>query len=441
MLWIGLDAEVWTMTMSGLRGVVARFDFSFAAAIMVAVLLHAPAAVAAHYSEIVLDAKTGEVLSQYRADAQNYPASLTKMMTLYLAFEALEQGRLRLDQRVSVSANAAAQPATRIGLNEGDTILVHDLILAMVTQSANDAAVVMAETLAGSEAAFADRMTRKARALGMNSTAFRNASGLPPTKHNAPNVTTARDMAKLARALYRNFPQEYGYFATEEFTYNGVTFANHNHLMSYFEGMDGIKTGFIRASGFNLAASAVRGDRRLIGVILGGESRIARDRKMAALLNTAFARDGTALAANDAAADTDDSDAALAKQAERTLAAMAPIAAAEAAPVEERHRAAHHGKKAAGKGWAIQVGAYAKEEAAEHAGAAALAKLPNAKGKRVVVLPPSDDTKVYRVRIAQFSPREAEKACRALHRKHWDCAVIGPAPTHVAGRHGHSRHG
>src|SRR6185437_5176833 len=235
-------------------------------------------------SSIVVD-ETGKVIEERNADLPNYPASLTKMMTLYLAFEGLEQGRLRLDQRFPVSHYAAMQAPSKLGLVAGDAITLHDLILGMVTKSANDAAVVVAEGIAGNEHAFAERMNQKARALGMTRTNFRNASGLP----NPAQSTTARDLAKLAIALYRDFPKEYAYFATDEFTYNGVTHANHNHLMDAFEGMDGIKTGYIRAAGFNLAASAVRDNCRLFGIVMGGQSAHTRDMKMAQLLTDGFA--------------------------------------------------------------------------------------------------------------------------------------------------------
>jgi D-alanyl-D-alanine carboxypeptidase len=243
------------------------------------------AAYAPVFEWIVLDAATGQVLGEQNADELTYPASLTKMMTLYLTFEALNQGRISLDQRFIVSANAAGKEPSKLGLTPGETVSVHDLILGIVTKSANDAAVVLAEGLAGSEPAFAVQMNREARALGMLSTNFRNASGLP----NRYNYTTARDMAKLALALYRTFPKEYAYFSTEKFTYDGRTYINHNHLMEEFQGMDGIKTGYINASGFNLAASAVRHGERLVGVIMGGRTATSRDSEMAELLDDAFA--------------------------------------------------------------------------------------------------------------------------------------------------------
>src|SRR6201984_3245968 len=237
---------------------------------------------------IVIDAETGRVLSEMNADAITYPASLTKMMTLYLTFEALNSGRLRLDQYLPVSSEAASKSPTKLHLVPGDSVQVHDLILGIVTKSANDGAAVLAEGLAGSEPAFADRMTAKARQLGMTNTIYRNASGLPDLEQR----TTARDVAQLALALYHDFPREYRYFATREFFFRGRVMLTHNHLLDGYEGADGIKTGYIGASGFNLAASAVRNGHRLIGVIMGGPSAGTRDREMAALLDRGFAEVG-----------------------------------------------------------------------------------------------------------------------------------------------------
>jgi len=265
-------------------------------------LLTAPAHAAKPTTWIVIDASSGQVLAERDPDALNYPASLTKMMTLYLTFDALERHRIDLAQRFYVSEHAHLQHPSKLGLEAGSTIAVRDLILAVVTHSANDAAVVLAEGLAGTESAFADKMNAAAQALGMTRTNFRNASGLP----DPFQYTTARDLAKLARALCRGFPQEYRYFATEEFDYNGAIYTNHNRLMASFEGMDGIKTGWINASGFNLAASAVRDHRRLIGVLMGGQTPQARDMDMAELLDDAFAHRApgnppdVAVAANDA---------------------------------------------------------------------------------------------------------------------------------------------
>ncbi|HEX7969560.1 MAG TPA: D-alanyl-D-alanine carboxypeptidase family protein [Stellaceae bacterium] len=372
-------------------------------------------------SSIVLDAETGQVLSEHNADAKGYPASLTKMMTLYLVFDALERGDVTLDQPLRVSRRAAHQAPSKLGLHEGQVVLLRDLILGLITRSANDAAVVVAEALAGSEQAFAERMTAKARELGMASTTYRNASGLP----NPGQITTARDLAELARALYRDFPKEYAYFATEEFTYNGATYVNHNHLMRSFEGMDGIKTGYIRASGFNLAASAVRSARRLVGVVMGGQSAHTRDLEMAQLLNDGFGGTGAAPVVVAAQSD-DEGDNTLANRAGRTIAAFSPVGRAEAAP--SRHLRAAQLRRGVAERWSIQVGAFGEEDAAAKAGRAALAKLHGRTGKAVQVLAPdqTDKEPLYRARILSFSEREADKACRALHRKHLQCAVVAP---------------
>ena len=237
------------------------------------------------FAWILLDAETGQVLSEQNADVLTYPASLTKMMTLYLTFEALNQGRVRIDQLFTVSAEAASRSPSKLGLTPGETIPLRDLILGSVTRSANDAASVIAENLAGSEANFARYMTWKARQLGMQNSWYQNASGLPDPAQR----TTARDIARLALALYHDFPREYRYFSTQEFSFRGEQIHTHNHLLEWYPGADGIKTGFVNASGFNIATSAVRNGRRLIGVIMGGRSAHSRDVQMASLLDQGFA--------------------------------------------------------------------------------------------------------------------------------------------------------
>ena len=238
----------------------------------------------ASYSDIVIDAETGRVVHQTDSDSLRHPASLTKMMTLYLTFQALESGHLTLGQYLPVSENASYQSPSKLGLHAGQHIRVEDAILGLVTLSANDAAVVLGEALGGSEEGFGVLMTRQARALGMTRSFFHNPSGLPDPEQ----VTTAHDMAVLGDALIHHYPQFYPYFSTDSFTYAGIYHHNHNHLMDRYEGMDGIKTGYIRASGFNLVASAKRDGMRLIGVIFGGHSAVARDNAMAQLLDRSF---------------------------------------------------------------------------------------------------------------------------------------------------------
>ena len=252
---------------------------------LLAALVVLPGAASARYASIVIDASTGDVLHQVNADTRNYPASLTKMMTLYLAFEALEKGRIQQSQKLMVSRRAAGMPASKLGLRRGRTITLEHAILALVTKSANDAAVVIAEALAGSETKSARLMTKKAKQLGMTRTSFRNASGL----HNRRQLSTARDMSKLALALIRDYPRYYIYFSTKKFRYKGRTFRNHNELLKTYKGTDGVKTGYTRASGYNLAASTIHHGRRLIAVVFGGKSAKSRDRHIASLLDKGFA--------------------------------------------------------------------------------------------------------------------------------------------------------
>jgi D-alanyl-D-alanine carboxypeptidase len=236
------------------------------------------------YAAIVMDATTGEILYQVRADSPRYPASVTKIMTLYLAFEALATGRLHESDLIMVSPQAAAQPPTKLGLRPGDTITVEDAMHAMAVKSANDMAWAVAEKIGGSESRFAAMMTMKAKELGMLHTRFVNPNGLPDSRH----VSSAHDIAILCRAVLRDYPQYYHYFGDEQFVFRGQTINNTNHLLGHMEGVDGFKTGFTNAAGFNLAASAVRDGHRLITVVLGGSSGASRNANVRDLLLTGF---------------------------------------------------------------------------------------------------------------------------------------------------------
>lgn len=232
-------------------------------------------------ASIVVDGNTDRVLHETNADALRHPASLTKIMTLYLLFERLDAGKIRLDTLLKVSEHAAEQAPTKLGLKPGQTIAVQDAIKAVVTKSANDAAVAIAENLGGDEDAFAKLMTQKAHALGMGRTTYVNASGLP----DDDQITTARDQAVLGRAIQERFPHYYKYFSTEEFVYHGMAMHNHNHLLGVVGGVDGIKTGYTRASGFNLVTSVHRDGRYIVAVVLGGHSAFERDAHMRALIS------------------------------------------------------------------------------------------------------------------------------------------------------------
>ena len=236
------------------------------------------------YAAVVVDANTGEVLYEKNADSPRYPASITKIMTLYLTFEALSAGRLSLSDSLVVSPHAASMAPTKLGLRPGEVITVDDAVRAIAVKSANDMAVALAEKLGGTEAKFAALMTLRAQELGMANTQFVNASGLPDSRQ----LSTARDIAILSRSVMRDYPQYYSYFGLHQFSYRGELMSNHNHLLDSMPGVDGLKTGYTNASGFNLAASATRDGRRLITVVMGGSSTAARDNNVEDLLNTGF---------------------------------------------------------------------------------------------------------------------------------------------------------
>lgn len=413
------------------------------AALCAAVVL-APRDAAARYASIVLDAQSGEILYEKNANTRNYPASLTKMMTLYLVFEALENGTLKPDQRLKVSRRAAHQPRSKLGLRSGQRITVENVILALVTKSANDAATVVAEALAGSEIKFARRMTEKARALGMDRTTFRNASGL----YNRRQMTTARDLATLAVSLMRDFPQYYHYFSTHEFTYRGRTHRNHNKLLRKYEGTDGIKTGYIRASGFNLAVSTVRNGRRLVGVVMGGRTGRSRDRHMINLLSRAYKKDhGTGKVL---AAVTPEPRATLGPtlkpQTQQVLlaAAVPPrptsppatkpptplVPATETAPESQPSTgtvvAAAVTPQHFGRPWTIQVGAYRERGEAVRATEHAMSMAPHMLQHAVVEVSALDSElgRFYRARLQGISAVQPLEICQVLHERRMPCIAI-----------------
>jgi D-alanyl-D-alanine carboxypeptidase len=273
-----------TLTLMSLFSAVPVLRFLAAAFAVLAGLFFAAPAQAEKYAAIVVDADTREVLHAANADELRYPASLTKVMTLYLLFDALDEGEVTLDTKLPVSAFAARQAPSNLRLKAGSTITVSNAIRALVSKSANDVAVVVAEKLGGSEKAFARSMTDKARALGMEKTVFRNASGLPDLQQ----VTTARDLALLSTALLEHHAHNYHHFSERSFTWGQRTYRNHNELLGRVFGVDGIKTGYTRASGFNLIASAERSNRRVIAIMFGGNSSKSRDQHVTDLLEAAF---------------------------------------------------------------------------------------------------------------------------------------------------------
>ena len=359
------------------------------------------------YSSLIMEARTGRVISSVNPDELRHPASLTKMMTLYMTFEALRDRRIALGQAVPVSAYAASMSPTQLGVPPGGRLSVEEAILGLVTRSANDAAAALGELLGGSEDRFARIMTLRARALGMRQTVFRNASGLP----DPGQVTTARDMATLGRRLLFDFPQEYKYFATTQFRFRGQVLRNHNNLLETYPGTDGIKTGYIDASGFNLVSSTLRGNVRLIGVVMGGARGYERDLHMATLLDQGFEKLDVPLMARAPARG----GAMLMAAAHAAPAAAAPP---RARPVPPR--------------WAVQVGSFANEAAARRAAGAAQ-RVANDGDVRVDTVTVGRKTS-HRAMLGGMTQGEAQAACAALGKRKIACALVRPEAGQVAGR-------
>lgn len=409
-----------------------RRNFSLCRRPMTAVLAGALACIAgwtmpAHaqigsgrYSSIVVEAGSGQVLESASPDAPRHPASLTKLMTLYMAFEALRDRRIALDQYVPVSAYAASMAPTKLGLLPSTRITVDQAILGLVTKSANDAAAALGEMLGGSEDRFAQMMTLRARALGMTHTTFMNASGLP----NPEQWTTARDMAVLARRLISGFPGYYKYFSTPSFVWQRRVIANHDHLLRSYPGADGMKTGYTQASGYNLVTSAVRGGVRLVGVVMGAAGAGERDAHMMTLLDQGYGQ--------------------LDIPSERTglrVASRGFISSAQAAPPMERpalerppvvERAAVSRPHAAGAAWGLQAGLYNTEKAARAAAAAARRVADDG---AVHVEPVTVKHKIlWRAQVTGLSQSDAKAACAALAKHKTPCSVLRTDPRQVASR-------
>jgi D-alanyl-D-alanine carboxypeptidase len=457
---------------------VARLLSRLATGVLVAAaLLAAPAgrALARTQSAILLDYDTGQVLQAESPDAVTYPASLTKMMTLYLLFDALDAGRFTLDSRFVISPRAAAMPPTKLGLRAGSTIRVEDAIMALVTRSANDIACAIAENLAGSEDRFADLMTARARQFGMSRTTFHNASGLPDPEQQ----TTARDISMLATHLISDHPSYYHYFSRESFAFGRRRIGNHNHLLGVYAGIDGIKTGYTTASGFNLAASAVRGGHRLVGVVMGGASAPTRDARMVSLLNRGFddlahgrvpstvpggglpelrdaayapapggpqalaqtmaqlAQPGTSAAPAPAAAPDQALAALTAQKATPADVAQGDEEADEPAPAprhagHSRLKVVHLPKTGATYG--IQLGSFDDAPSARRAAQQALRQAPVAlRGTFVNVHAVKQHRRmVYRVQLVGTARGDAQGACRELRRHHQACSVVQAKAVTVA---------
>ncbi|WP_047463485.1 D-alanyl-D-alanine carboxypeptidase family protein [Rhizobium rhizogenes] len=415
------------------------------------VLLAAPVASFAGSAYFIMDAKTGSVLASSNADDLNHPASLTKMMTLYMAFEAIHRGKLSWDSRIPVSRNAAGKSPTKLGLKAGSTVSVRDAVDGMIIKSANDAAAAMGEALGGSENGFARMMTQKARELGMRRTVFTNPSGLP----SMAQVTTARDMSTLAVALINNYPQEYRLFSQTGFSYRGQRVRGHNNLMYRYEGMDGIKTGYTNASGFNLVSAVRQGNRRVIGVVMGGATARGRDALMASLLDRYVPKANSvatsrlvasigggkvkqvevASASDDVAVDVDTQTTATTRKRAEFNPAQVPAPLAFAAvpnvtvPMDRpvaMDEILNAGKPATGR-WQVQIAATPTAQAAKDLLSAAQSKAGNAlaNASPYTEAVGKGSNTVYRARFVGFGSRDdANSACAALKRNDFDCLLL-----------------
>ncbi|NLR95263.1 D-alanyl-D-alanine carboxypeptidase [Rhizobium sp. P38BS-XIX] len=412
-------------------------------------LLSAPAASFAGSAYFIMDAKTGKVLTSSNADDLNHPASLTKMMTLYLTFEAIHRGKLSWNTRIPVSSAAAAKPPTKLGLKAGGTVTVREAVDGMIIKSANDAAAAMGEALGGSESGAARLMTQKARELGMRRTVFMNSSGLP----NMQQVTTARDMSTLAVALINNYPQEYRLFSQASFNYRGHYVRGHNNLMYRYEGMDGIKTGYTNASGFNIVSAVRSGNRRVIGVVMGGATARGRDALMASLLDRYVSKASSvstsrlvasigsvgkgkqvevASASDDVAVDVDTQTTATTASRKRPEVVPLAFAASSNVTVPMDRPVAmdeimNAGKPVAGGGWQVQIAATPSAQAAKDLLSIAKSKAGNALANASPYTEPygKGNNTLYRARFVGFSTRDdATSACAALKRKEFDCMLL-----------------
>ena len=376
-------------------------------------------AAASRYASIVIDVNRGIVLHAINPDKRRYPASLTKIMTLYMVFEALKQGKLTLDQRLYVSRRAAGMAPSNLKLTAGNTITLETAIYALVTKSANDAAVIVAEALGKTESKFAVLMTKKARTLGMRKTTFRNASGLP----NRRQKSTARDMATLARHLINDFPRQYRYFSTPKYIFRGKTLKNHNTLLRTYRGTDGVKTGYIHASGFNLVASAKRDGRRLIGVVFGGHNPKSRDRKMARLFDKGFAKTKTWRGG------VSSIKRSTTKIALKKTTPKKPTTKPLKAIRKYAHDLTPKVIRDTEPAWSIQVGAYQTVNPARRAAQLAVKRIRNLnEHTRIHISPHKEEGGlIYRARLVGFTKSHAKAACQRLKRRRMACVAIPPA--------------
>ena len=407
----------------------------FIAAFFAVILLPSVAVHAAPYAAVVMDARNGKIYHSRNADTRLHPASLTKMMTLYVAFQAIEKNEISLDSYVTVSRNAAAEPPSKLWLKRGQKIKLRYLIRAAAIKSANDAATAIGELISGSEAAFAKRMTRKAKALGMRRTVFMNASGLP----NRRQKSTARDMAVLAVAMRRDFPQFYKYFSTQSFNWKGRKYGNHNKLLAKYNGTDGIKTGYINASGFNLVATVERNGVRLIGVVFGGKTSRSRDRHMMQILDNQFKRVKTITVRRAALAMPTTLPVAPPERGEK-LPESLPISKAKIRPAAAAKKTEFiqldiaSAANPAGDGntsWSVQIGNFAQRVNAHRAAIVARRTADDVLGMTPanLHLVTRGAIPLWRVRFNDLEEDQARAACAALFAAGRPCIAVAVSPT------------
>ena len=393
-------------------------------------LLREPS-VQAGYAAYVVDADSGAVLHRRNSEDLNFPASLCKVMTLYLIFKGLDDRSFFLESMVPISARAARQPPSKIGLRSGQSITLREAILALTTKSANDIATALAEFVSGSESAFAEQMTREAQALGMSKTVFRNASGLP----NSRQKTTARDLSVLGVALYAHFPHYTHYFSRKSFNYRGRTYRNHNNLLGTYEGVEGIKTGYTRAAGYNLMVSARKNGHHVVAVVLGGKTSARRDAQVRRLLDQAykgFERNDKLLAliappplkpirgtaATEASLTNSLKNLAHAADiAGEALTQYVAVPEASAAPIHD-------------KTWGIQLGAFSRHEAAKRVLNSVVQSFPKMLGDtRREVSPVADSIgTLYRARHIGLTEATARALCAELNARAQPCIIAPPPP-------------
>ena len=384
-------------------------------------------------SSLVADTKSGFIMESHEATIPQPPASLTKLMTLYLLFGALDNGLLTMDDALPISRHAAEQPASKIGLVAGESMTVREAMMALIIKSANDAAVVVAEALAQDEDRFAELMTETAHSLGLNSTTFKNASGL----HAAGQVSTARDMAVLTMALIAHYPQYYSLFSTPSFRYKGQVFNSHNTVLQQYEGAEGLKTGYVSAVGYNIISTAKQGDTRLVSVVIGEDSALKRDLRAMRLLDKGFHQTEVQKRAQ----ASGQLKGAFNPLNRRAFIAKPPVQmflpVMRAGVALSRNKLASRPKVEQpvvvvhvpttdveqGDNWSIQVGAFEGQEKARQTAERAVSLL-GLLGKEIAT--PRADNRFFRSRIRGFSQQEANTACRRLKDASWQCFTVAP---------------